>query len=33
MSKYEYNSTNPICIDVDDLTDRERFLLTESKTF
>ena len=30
---YNYNSTDPIKIRVEDLTDRQRFLLTESKTF
>jgi hypothetical protein len=30
---YDYNSSDPIKIDLDQLTDRERFLLTESKTF
>jgi MoaA/NifB/PqqE/SkfB family radical SAM enzyme len=30
---YNYNSTDPIKIRVENLTDRQRFLLTESKTF
>jgi len=30
---YQYGSVNPIKIDLDELTDREKFLLTESKTF
>jgi sulfatase maturation enzyme AslB (radical SAM superfamily) len=30
---YQYGSVNPIKIDLDQLTDREKFLLTESKTF
>jgi radical SAM protein with 4Fe4S-binding SPASM domain len=30
---YRYNSTDPIGVDVDSLSDREGFLLTESKTF
>jgi MoaA/NifB/PqqE/SkfB family radical SAM enzyme len=30
---YNYNSTDPIKIRVEDLTDRQRYLLTESKTF
>lgn len=31
--EYQYGSSNPIKIDVNELTDRERFLLTESRTF
>src|SRR6056300_754896 len=30
---YNYNSSDPIKISVDELTDRERYLLTESKQF
>jgi hypothetical protein len=30
---YNYNSTDPIKIQVEDLTDRQRFLLKDSKTF
>ena len=30
---YNYNSSDPIKIDKKDLTERERYLLTESKTF
>jgi MoaA/NifB/PqqE/SkfB family radical SAM enzyme len=30
---YQYGSVNPIKIDLNELTDREKFLLTESKTF
>jgi organic radical activating enzyme len=30
---YNYNSTDPIKIRVEDLTDRQRYLLTKSKTF
>ena len=30
---YQYGSANPIKIDIKDLSDREKFLLTESKTF
>ena len=30
---YQYGSMNPLKIDLNDLTDREKFLLTESKTF
>ena len=33
MSQYKYNSTDPIKVSLDQLTYRERFLLTESKTF
>ena len=31
--QYQYGSSNPIKIGLDDLSDREKFLLTESKTF
>ena len=30
---YNYNSTEPVKVSLDQLTDRERYLLTESKTF
>jgi MoaA/NifB/PqqE/SkfB family radical SAM enzyme len=30
---YQYGSVNPIKINLNDITDREKFLLTESKTF
>lgn len=30
---YQYGSTNPLKININDLSDRETFLLTESKTF
>ena len=33
MSQYKYNSSDLIKMSMDQLTDRERFLLTESKTF
>jgi len=33
MNQYKYNSTDPVKITVDELTDRERFLLTESRRF
>lgn len=33
MSQYKYNSSDPVGIGLEQLTDRERFLLTESKTF
>ena len=33
MSQYKYNSSDPVKIGVDQLSDRQRFLLTESKTF
>ena len=33
MSQYKYNSSDLIKKDMNELTDRERFLLTESKTF
>ena len=33
MSKYNYNSSEPVKISLDQLTEREKFLLTESKTF
>lgn len=33
MSRYKYNSTDLVKMSMDDLNDRERFLLTESKTF
>lgn len=32
-SKYNYNSSEPVKISLDSLLDRERYLLTESKTF
>lgn len=31
--EYQYGSSNPLKIDVDTMTQREKFLLTESKTF
>ncbi len=33
MTPYKYNSSDPIKISLDQLNDREKFLLTESKTF
>lgn len=33
MSQYKYNSSDLVRMSMDELTDRERFLLTESKTF
>lgn len=33
MSQYKYNSTDLVKMDMSDLTDKERWLLTESKTF
>ena len=33
MTKFDYNSSNPIKISLDDLDERKRFLLSESKTF
>ena len=33
MTPYRYNSSDPIKISLDQLNDREKFLLTESKTF
>jgi len=33
MSSYNYNSTDPVKISLDELNDREKFLLTKSKTF
>jgi sulfatase maturation enzyme AslB (radical SAM superfamily) len=33
MSKYQYNSTDPVKVKLTDLTDQEQFLLTDSKTF
>lgn len=33
MSKYKYNSTDPVRVDLDQLSTRQQFLLTDSKTF
>ena len=33
MSQYKYNSSDLIKKNMNELTERERFLLTESKTF
>ena len=33
MSQYKYNSSDPVKISVDELSEKEKFLLTESKTF
>lgn len=33
MSSYNYNSSDPVKISLDQLNDREKFLLTKSKTF
>ncbi len=33
MSQYKYNSSDPVRIELDQLSDREQFLLTESRTF
>jgi len=33
MSKYVYDSTEPVNVRLADLTDREQFLLRDSKTF
>lgn len=33
QSTYNYNSLNPIKVSLDDLSNKEKFLLTESKTF
>jgi radical SAM protein with 4Fe4S-binding SPASM domain len=33
MSQYRYNSSDPLRVKLEDVSDRERYLLTESKTF
>jgi radical SAM protein with 4Fe4S-binding SPASM domain len=33
MTKYQYNSSDPVRVDLADLTEREQFLLTKSQTF
>jgi len=33
MTKYDYNSSEPVHVSLSDLTQRQRFLLSESKVF